>query len=192
MIDRVVIDLDGVVFDTIDRICALYNEDFEYYTGFTRVESTNINTWEFTELYCATPEYINQYFNQPRFFTGLKIMPCAKWIINKLADKYEIHFVSTGNMPNLRLKQIWKDQHFPYARLTGVNLDNHKDKSHIDMSNSIQLDDRSDNLKTSNAAVKICYGKVYPWNEDWQGIRCETWSEVYGKIRKVVEEGYAD
>ena len=51
------------------------------------------------------------------------------------------------------------------------------------------IDDVAENLETSNAPVKICFGKAYPWNMYWQGVRCETWSEVYGYIRKVVKDG---
>ena len=184
---RIAIDLDGVTFDTISKICELYNEDFQYFTDFVPVNPDEIKTWEFNELSCATPEQIDLYFTQPRFFDGLKLMPCAKWIIGKLSDKYEIDFVSSGRMPNLRLKELWKNENFPYARFIGVNLDNHKDKSHIDLRDAIFIDDVSQNLKTSNATIKICYGDVYPWNEDWQGLRAETWSEVYMMIRKVVK-----
>ena len=187
-INRIAIDLDGVVYDTIRRICELYNEDFSYYNNFQPISPDEIHTWEFTELNCATPEQIDIYFTQPRFFEGVKLMPCASWIIGKLADDFEINFISTGKMPNLRLKEVWKDFFFPYARLIGVNLDNHKDKSHINLQDAIMIDDVAENLETSNAPIKICYGKVYPWNEDWDGIRCETWSETFGTIRKVVKE----
>jgi len=187
-IERIAIDLDGVVLDSISRICDLYNTDYQYYTGFTPIKPEDIHTWDFDELNCATRELIDAYFCTPRFFEGVKMMSCSKWIIDKLSDEYEINFVSSGKMPNLRLKEIWKKKYYPYARLIGVDIDNHEDKAHIKMGDCVFIDDVSRNLRTSNAPIKICYGKVYPWNEDWDGIRCETWSETFGTIRKVVKE----
>lgn len=186
MIKRIAIDLDGVVFDSITQICNLYNYDFQYYPGFTPVEPENIQTWDFDELTCASRTYIDQYFCQPRFFKDIKLMKCASWIINKLADEFEIVFVSSGRIPNLKLKELWKQEYFPFARLIGVDRDHHEDKAHIQLQDAVFIDDVTKNLETSNAPIKICYGEVYPWNQDWTGLRCETWSELYGVIKSEV------
>ena len=113
-------------------------------------------------------------------------MKCASWIINKLADEFEIVFVSSGRIPNLKLKELWKQEYFPFARLIGVDRDHHEDKSHIQLQDAVFIDDVTKNLETSNAPIKICYGDVYPWNKDWTGLRCETWSELYGVIKTEV------
>ena len=54
----------------------------------------------------------------------------------------------------------------------------HNDKSHIDMSDSIFIDDSYKNLATSNAKEKICFGDKYSWNEQWEGKRLLNWMEV--------------
>lgn len=188
-INRIAIDLDGVVFNTIKKICQLYNEDFQYYVNYTEILPEYIRTWDFDEMVCASREYIDQYFCQPRFFENLDLMPCAKWIIRKLSDDFEINFVSSGRIPNLKLKEIWKQQFFPYARLIGVDIENHQDKSHIDLRDAIFIDDSANNLQTSNALYKICFGEVLPWNENWEGLRYQTWVEVYGGIKKIMKGG---
>lgn len=46
------------------------------------------------------------------------------------------------------------------------------------MSNGIFIDDSYNNLITSNAMINICFGDIYTWNKDWQGIRCKNWHDV--------------
>ena len=88
MIKKIIIDLDGVVFDTIQTIVNLYNEDHLMYKDFKVVLPSHIKTWDFNELTLESPEYIDKYFNQPRFFSQhLHLMNGAKWIINKLGNE---------------------------------------------------------------------------------------------------------
>lgn len=181
------IDLDGVCYDTIGRICALYNEDFQYYDGFERIKSEQITSWDFNELRLTTKSYIDYYFCQPRFFEKLKLMPFVITYIDRLiCDGYKVTFISKGEKPNLRLKDIWIKDNLPLCNYIGVPI--HQDKSIIDMGGCIFIDDSISNLSTSNADYKICFGKVYPWNADWEGIRCKDWFNVYKKIREIENE----
>lgn len=95
------IDLDGVLFDTVASINRLYHEDFKYYDGYEEVDSDDINTWEFAELKLASREYINNYFNQQRFFDNLILFDGVRYSISALSDKYNIIFVSMGDTANL-------------------------------------------------------------------------------------------
>lgn len=47
-----------------------------------------------------------------------------------------------------------------------MNLKEYQDKSCVDMSGGIFIDDKLSNLDTSNAKEKILFGKEYPWNKD--------------------------
>ena len=182
---RIFIDLDGVVIDTIRTIVGIYNEDHAQYKNFRMAVPSDIKTWDFDELELESREYIDSYFNQPRFFKSehLKWMMGAKWIINKLHDNldYKIIFCSSGSYPNLQLKRQWIDRQFFYADFIPVEMPTYADKSHVDMSGegTVFIDDVSKNLITSNAETKICFGETYSWNEDWDGIRCRDWIEVY-------------
>lgn len=164
------IDLDGVVLDTISCIVNLYNEDFQYYPNFKKINPEDISTWEFKELACATPEQINAYFNQPRFFEKVREFNYAYNVIYDLAKRYKIIFVSHGYEPNLKLKEIYIKKRFPYADFIGVDLNKYNDKSCVNMSGegNVFIDDKSENLDSSNADIKICFGKTYPWNCDYK------------------------
>lgn len=160
------VDVDGVIVDTIGTICALYNSDFSHYKKFKPVHSNQIQTYEFSECACASKELIDWYFNTPRFFQRLRKMIGAYPCLLRLRDDYQIIVVSHGYSPNLRAKEQWIKQHLSFVDFCGVNLKEYQDKSCVDMSGGIFIDDKLSNLDTSNAKEKILFGKEYPWNKD--------------------------
>lgn len=169
---------DGVIVNTIKTIVSLYNDDFFYYKKFRYVNWREVNTWDFKECACASAEYINTYFNQPRFFRQLELMPYAEQVINTLTEVYKVKIVTHGFNPNLRLKQEWVNEHFPKIELSGVNLKKHKDKSCIDMTDGFFLDDNANNVGTCNAMDRAVFGDIYSWNENWKGRRLMNWTDV--------------
>lgn len=190
MIKKIIIDLDGVVFDTIQTIVDLYNIDHIAYKDFRVVMPSEIKTWDFDELSLESPEYIDKYFNMPRFFSHLVLMNGAKWIVNRLYNEgFDIVFCSSGSYPNLQLKHRWISSEFPQAEFIPVEMPTYADKGHIPMEDSIFIDDCNHNLVTSNAPIKICFGETYSWNEEWNGKRCKNWIEVYQYIKELKNEG---
>jgi len=55
------------------------------------------------------------------------------------------------------------------------------DKSSVDMSNGIFIDDVEDNLFSSNAKLKVLYENIpnADWNSKWRGERIKSWYDVY-------------
>lgn len=172
------VDFDGTLVDTNAAITDLYNEDFKFYKNYYPVKAEDIDTYDFEECTCANKDYINTYFNLPRFFEKLQFMPWAETVMYKLSKLYNIKVVSHGYSPNLKQKEIWLKKKLPYTEFIGVNLKEHQDKSHINMKNGIFIDDNMKNLITSNADIKICFGRICNWNKDWTDIRAENWYEV--------------
>ena len=171
-------DIDCTTMNTIKAICDLYNDDFKYYKDYRHIDWWEVNSWDFVELNCATKEYINTYFNQPRFFSELEFMPWAKEVISELSEVYQINFVSMGFKPNLILKEKYFLDKFPNSNFIGINMKKYKDKAHIDMSDGLCLDDGATNLITCNAKDKALFGEVYPWNQKWTGRRLINWADV--------------
>jgi 5'(3')-deoxyribonucleotidase len=175
---KLYVDFDGTIVNTIAAIVTLYNEDFKYYKKFLPIKWWEVNTWDFEECNCASKEYINTYFNQPRFFAELTYMDWAKEVLDELKEDYDIIIVSAGYSPNLAAKELWIKENLPYCSFIGVNLKEYSDKSHLDMSDGIFIDDSARNLSTSNALVNICFGEDYEWNKDWEGFRCRNWNDI--------------
>ena len=183
------IDFDGTLVATIDAIVELYNEDFKYYKDFHYVNWWTVDTWGFEECNCAPPRYIDLYFNQPRFFDKLHFMPWAECAINELSKYYTIKIVSHGYSPNLRLKEIWIKDRLSNVEFIGVNLKEYSDKSHIDMSDGLFVDDSAKNLITSNAKENICFGDVYSWNKSWTGKRMGNWADIRQYLLGIGKDG---
>ena len=178
MIKTLYVDFDGVIVNTVKCITELYNEDHKYYEKFSPVDWTSIDTWRFEELYLEPYSVIDRYFNQPRFFATVEWMDNAQEVLQRLSEKYEIKVVSMGNHENLVGKQIWLLKNMPYAKFMPVSFGEHVDKSDVDMSDGIIIDDSVSNLINSNAAKKVCFGDEYSWNKNWTGVRCNNWYDL--------------
>lgn len=176
--NKLYIDFDGTIVNTIAAITTLYNEDFKYYKRFVPIKWWEVNTWDFKECNFATKEDINTYFNQPRFFDRLTYMDWAEEILEELENEYDITIVSMGSYANLIGKRQWVFDNLPFCKFIGIDFNEYDDKSHIDMSDGIFIDDSSNNLRLSNATINICFGDEYEWNKDWDGFRCKNWNDV--------------
>ena len=186
-------DLDCCVFETVKVVCDLYDSDFHDKLGYKKVDWTKIDSWDFLELSLATKEVIDGYFNQQRFFDRVEMIDGAKEAIDYLSNFYNIVFVSHGEDLNLHLKEKYVNEHFPYARFIGVKLSENHDKSCVDMSGkgNVFIDDMPKNILGSNADIRICFGKDYEWNKDFEsdldnGIyRLYNWKSVL-RLLKIV------
>ena len=111
-------------------------------------------------------------------------MDNAKEVLDRLKEKYEIIIISMGACPNLFGKEIWIKDNLPSTKFIGKKKKKHKDKSHVDMSGAVLIDDEKRYLDSSNAKMKICFGEKYEWNECWKGIRCFNWAELENYLMK--------
>ena len=191
---KIYCDLDGVVFNTIECICKMYNNEFKNHPAFKKVQWWEVNTWEFKECKLATKKHIDSYFSKKKFFENVKMMNNSKIVIDNLYKQgFKIIFVSMGDKQNLTLKKKWVKKHFPYAKFIGCDFKEYSNKSHINMKGSIFIEDSSSNLFSSNAEYKILFGEIYKWNIDWEGRRCrfweDVWEEIMYKIRKEIKLG---
>jgi len=185
-IKRVYIDLDNTVFDTLDTILYLYNEEFKYHEGFKEIEHGDVQTYDCKECNLLTKEHLKEYFNRSDFYE-LTDIGIIFWNVLALIVKkgWKPVFVTVGSIPNIAAKAAWfkdsinEDDHASFIGVVDV-----KDKSSVDMSDGIMIDDHPDMLNSSNAAVKICFGE-YGWNKDWEGLRAKNWKEAY-KILEVL------
>ena len=188
-IDTIYIDLDGCVFNTIKAITDMYNEDFRNRSKFKWIDWRDVKTWDFKELALAPPKYIEDYFNEKRFFDIVEFMPNFDVAVEILNKKLHVKFCSMGDAPNLQYKKELIKKNFPFADFIGVDIKSYKDKAHVDMSGAIFIDDIKENLETSNAAIKILFGNDYDWNAGWDQCRCYDWIDVLRFIISLIKGG---
>lgn len=124
-----------------------------------------------------------------------------------LSFQFDFVIVSFGNPANLKLKKIWIDKKLKLfindskmlnqseTKFIGLDFADHKDKSCVDMSGGIFVDDTYKYLMNSNAKHKIVFGEEYPWNADNETdndtvmgnhyTRCKNWLELYQEIMSI-------
>ena len=180
---KLYVDFDGVISNSIKTIVQLYNEDYMFYDDYEYVDWTEIKTYDFSELTYMTKELLNNYyFNTSRFFTNLKPMRDAEYYLKCLSDFFNIVVVSMGQTPNLAQKELWINEHMPYAKFIGLDIYKHKDKSCIDMSDGIIIDDNDKMLLNNNAQLSILFGKRFAWNEKFTGTHILSWEALYSYL----------
>lgn len=188
---KLFLDFDNTIVDTIAAVVSLYNEDYASHEDFVQVDPKDVTSWEFTECNLATYEEIDRYFGDERFFQRVKLYPSTGQVLRSLSHRYDITIVSHVYATNLKLKVEWvKDKLFKEifdnscnAEFIGVDWETHNDKSHVDMSNSIFVDDSIRNLETSSAKYKILYGEYMDWNNtNIEFIRCKNWLDLNNQI----------
>ena len=182
---KLFLDFDNTIVDTTSAIVSCYNEDYRYYKKFIPINPCDVETYDFEELTLASKHYVDHLFNRPRFFERLQFMDNAEEALNILKDRYEIHIVSMAFRPNSIGKQLWISQHLPFIQKENihiVNLKKYMDKSCVDMSNGIHIDDSTTMLKSSNAKIKYVFGDICSYNQDWNSGRLHNWYEVLAEL----------
>ena len=176
------IDFDNTLVDTVQALIQLYNEE---HRGKSQIpENIQYEHWNLAELFPLWDKYdIEEIFNDrylPLYYTGFSDVYKA---IRILSDKYQTYIVSCGGYPNITYKANWINETYLIPNnvnsiLLTKNAEDQPDKSIIDMSNGILIDDNLHSLDTSNAKFKYVFGKEREYNKTNKYQRLETWKEV--------------
>lgn len=159
------LDFDDTICLTSKQFVKLANKKYK-----KEEDWNNINRWDFKDLYPEiTNNDIDNIFSSEDFFVDLELCENCLDVINSIKNLVNIHIATIGTDKNLKNKMKWIkenlniDFNFNGILDTGIN-----DKSSIDMSGAIFVDDRADNLRSSNANIKILYKNYH--NYSWQQI----------------------
>jgi len=137
------------------------------------------NTWDMKDI---CPLVDDDLFSNPMFFDDLEFMDAyTRPTLHDLSEKYQVIICSIGTFDNIALKAQWIKENLSFIRdATFIVNDGCKmNKSIINMQNSIFIDDVVSNLESSNAEYKLCFGRLYPWNNTWKTNRALNWSDIY-------------
>lgn len=159
------LDFDDTICLTSKQFVKLANKKYK-----KEEDWNNINRWDFKDLYPEiTNNDIDNIFSSEDFFVDLELCENCLDVINSIKNLANIHIATIGTDKNLKNKMKWIkenlniDFNFNGILDTGIN-----DKSSVDMSGAIFVDDRIDNLRSSNANIKILYKNYH--NYSWQQI----------------------
>jgi 5'(3')-deoxyribonucleotidase len=112
IIMRILIDMDEVMADAIERFFEWYERDFG--VRYTRgdIDGTKLANIVPAEHH----DIVKNYPHQPGFFKDLPVIEYSKEVIKELNDKYEVYIVSAAMEFKYSLydKYEWLDEHFPF------------------------------------------------------------------------------
>lgn len=175
------LDFDDTICLTSKQFVKLANKKYKKEENWN-----NINRWDFKDLYPEiTNNDIDNIFSSEDFFVDLELCENCLDVISSIKNIVNIHITTIGTDRNLKNKMKWIkenlniDFNFNGILDTGIN-----DKSSVDMSGAIFIDDRVDNLRSSNANIKILYKNYHDYS--WQQIEpndniyvVDSWEQIY-------------
>ncbi len=122
--------------------------------GFEFVNWEDMQEYNVMKYCTLAQDFYKSLFELPLFFDWLQFLNNnTKYLINMLTQKYDIHIVTIGTPNNIELKAMWIKENLPSVKnlIFLSNEGNKHDKSLIDMSGGIFIDD--------NSSLMRCYTK---------------------------------
>lgn len=109
---RIAVDMDEVIADSIARFQEWYLRDYQLELTLDQLQGKSAHQ-------AVAPEHqpiIRDYVNQEGFFRDLPVIKDSQQVLRALSERYEL-FIATAAMefPNcFRDKYDWLQQHFPF------------------------------------------------------------------------------
>lgn len=173
------LDFDGTLVNSAKRVVEIYNER----TG-NNADWTKVRKWNFTDQCPGIKPMIKEIFASDEFYEGLEFFNTNTLdVLNLLKKRYNVIICTIGCWENVSKKVVWIKNNADHGNVILIAKDdNVMDKSIIDMSGAIIVDDHEDNLFSSNAETKISFGTRAEWNENWDGRVCLDWTDLINLI----------
>lgn len=188
---KLYLDFDNTIVNTGETIVDILNKRY----GMTQ-KWEYIKRYDFKDLFPAlTKEEFHKLFESGRLYHNVSFLTGAREVIYSIRRSFEIEIVSMGTNENKLLKDRWLALNFPAKYILTV-LDynsSYFDKSGVDMSDGIFIDDSSECLRSSNAKVKILLsnGLETEWNreENDDFYIVQNWNEIGDMLKFYIEKG---
>ena len=192
---NVFIDIDNTIYNStkvaVDELNKRYNRNIKY---------TDIKAYDFTDQFPEVKQSeIKEIFSNENFYKRLDCIDGTAFMfidILSTQQKIDVSFVTLGTKENLENKKEWLDyilkskdffdHEVDYYEYYG-SLSSASNKSFIDMSGGIFIDDNIDCLRSSNASIKILIknGVDTKWNNVEPGDNVYI-ADDWGDIIKIV------
>lgn len=191
---KVYLDFDNTLVDSNSAMVYLLNQEFG-----TKKEYKDLKKYDFRDLFPElTDEHCEELFGDWRLFSLLEFFDNCFETLDYFKKRCNYSLVTYGNKYNLSAKKIWCERYLPFLKelhlLEYVPGDMNYDKSMIDMSDGIFIDDHIEYLRSSNAKVKILFRNNH--DGDWNEINnlddvyvVNSWKEIYHIIKFYVDNG---
>ena len=178
---EIFVDFDETIANSLKEVCNIYNEKYNEDAIWQRTKVWSLKD----ECPILKKDELTDMFSLDKFFDNLTLKYGAYEVLSELSKDYTITIVSIGTMENCSKKSVFINANLPFVS-NSILIPFEKDrlvmdKSSVDMSNGIFIDDVEDNLFSSNAKLKVLYENIpnADWNSKWRGERIKSWYDVY-------------
>lgn len=188
---KLYLDFDNTIVNTGETVVNILNKRY----GTTQ-KWGNIRRYDFKDLFpqLAQDELL-ELLSSSILYDNVSFLTGTREVIKQVRNSFDIEIVTIGNEQNKFQKSKWLALNFP-ARYNLKVIDNKSgnfDKSNIDMSDGIFIDDSSECLRSSNAKVKILLsnGLETEWNreENDDFYVVQDWYEIRDILKFYIEKG---
>lgn len=173
---KIFLDCDGCVIDTTGALADYYNEHYHTEEWFIEADGDRISKWNAIDEMPLMNGKIEHIFESDFFWENVRLKKGAQQTIKHFVDDAnEVYFLSIGSSTNIAKKTKFLKEHFPFVHRHIMLVQNKflkMDKSIIDMSGGILIDDHINNLLTCNAEHKILFKDLgeKEWNQIPEGV----------------------
>jgi len=178
---EIFVDFDETIVNSLKAVCGIYNDKYN-----ADAHWMDSRVWSLKdECPLLKDGEVTDLFSEDSFFRRITLKDGAFEVLTELAKDYPITIVSIGTTKNCTKKESFINANLPFvSRSILIPVEKNKlvmDKSSVDMSNGIFIDDVEDNLFSSNAAMQILYENIpnTDWNSKWRGERIKSWYDIY-------------
>lgn len=182
---KLFVDFDGTIANSNKAICDLYNKYYDKHSQFVKADYTKVMDWDFKDV-CPLMQKddMMEYFSSEELFSISEPNADAIEMLEELKNYFQVIIVTIGTQRNIHFKSMLIEDWLPDTETIYIyNGDNcHVDKSIINMDEGLLIDDNVNNLDTSNASIKIIFGKETNFNiGDY--MRMENWKDLFVYLR---------
>lgn len=171
MTQRIAIDMDEVIADTLAKHVGLYNAAFG-----GNVTADGLRGKKLREAVAEDHvEKLHSFLVQETFFGDLEVMPDSQEVVAELMERYEV-FVTTAAMEvptSFAAKFRWLEEHFPFVPPSNVVFCGDKSIIRADF----LIDDNARHFESFvgqgvlYSAPHNAHVEGYPRVESWQDVR---------------------
>lgn len=172
----VYMDFDGVIANSVKSFIKVYNSIYN-----ENVDWRTVDKWNFS---CVCPSLkegqVAEIFASQEFFDDLELYDEDTYkVFHEVAKKNTVYITTKGTPENIYRKTKWIHENLNYGNMILLSEEEVMlDKSVVNMEGGVIVDDNENNLFSSNATVKVSFGKRAEWNENWYGITILDWHSL--------------
>lgn len=168
---RILLDMDGVLCNLLEKWLAVYNEEYQ-----DRLSVQALRTWG-PHRYARAGKAVYKYLAQPGFFRDLKPLPHAVEGARALVERGHDVVIVTAAKNGHREKLDWIEEHLPFIGVRNTIFAHRKELVRGD----VLFDDAPHNLLAFKA-YGLPVAMAYPYNEGVDCPRVADWPSFLALI----------